>query len=590
MPDSRIETSSFDNRQRFYGRSLLLISFFVTGCRSEQETSAPAMKETTLSAEKDSGTERVFDFEDCTPKSGVSFVYKNGEESGHFAILESLGGGVGILDFDLDHNDDLFFPGGGKFDERPYPIGVSAGLFRNLGDMRFSDASLNSSLRESSKYSHGASVADCDNDGFPDILVTGFGGLQLWKNLGDGTFTEAAISAGLCDSLWSSSAAWGDLNRDGALDLYIAHYANWSFENHPVCQGPQPGLREICPPRQYDGLRDSLYISNGDGTFRDGSTEWGLAEGGKGLGVIMADLDLDGDLDIYVTNDTVENFLYENQGDHLDDVSLISGSSVSEQGVAEGSMGVGVFDYNLDGSPDVWVVNYENESASLYENIGKLSFRHVSDRAGVTGAGLFVGWGTCCFDIDLNGFDDIFVSNGHVIRYPINAPVEQLPILLENLSGVRFRNVATAAGSYMTEVHKGRGAAISDLDNDGAVDLIVSNNNQPVRLLRNRTKRKGRWLEIELSGTTSSRDAVGAIVTLVSGHVRQVKQVVGGGSYASTNSRRIFFGIPADTALESVEVRWPSGNVQFIERPEVDQILRLIEVPSNHTRIGSKVE
>lgn len=301
----------------------------------------------------------------------------------------------------------------------------------------------------------------------------------------------------------------------------------------------------------------------------------------------MADLDLDGDLDIYVTNDTVENFLYENHGDRLEDVSLISGSSVSEKGVAEGSMGVGVLDYNQDGVPDLWVVNYENESTALYENLGQLRFRHVSQRAGVTGAGagLFVGWGTCCFDIDLNGFDDIFVSNGHVIRYPVNAPVEQLPVLLENLSGVRFRNVASEAGSYMTEVHKGRGAAISDLDNDGAVDLIVSNNNQPVRVLRNMTKRKGQWLALELSGTVSSRDAVGAIVTLVSGEFRQVRQWRGGGSYASTNSRRMFFGIPADRPPDRLEVRWPSGNVQVIERPQVDQVLTLTEVTGDQTGV-----
>lgn len=568
---------------------IILILLFLSGCSSQQEKEVATTKGNAKKNEPNVGETAIsrseFDFQDFTQESGVEFIYSNGEDTAHFSILESLGGGVGVLDFDLDQNDDLYLPGGGKFDERPYPVGVPAGLFRNLGELRFSDASVKSHVSQSSRYSHGASVADCDNDGFPDILVTGFGGVQLWKNLGDGTFSDATGSAALNDSQWSSSAAWGDLNRDGTLDLYIAHYVNWSFENHPFCQGPQPGLREICPPRQYEGLTDSLYISNGDGTFRDCSAEWGLLQEGKGLGVIMADLDLDGDLDIYVTNDTVENFLYENQGDHLDDVSLISGSSVSEQGVPEGSMGVGVFDYNRDGMPDVWVVNYENESASLYENLGKLSFRHVSERAGVAGAGLYVGWGTCCFDIDLNGYDDIFVSNGHVIRYPVNAPVEQLPVLLENLSGARFRNVAATAGSYMAEVHKGRGAAISDLDNDGAVDLIVSNNNQPVRLLRNRTKRKGQWLEIELSGTQSSRDAVGAIVTLVSGNVRQVKQFLGGGSYGSTNSRRIFFGIPADTELDSVEVRWPSGNVQLIERPELNQVLRLTEVPGSKTGV-----
>jgi enediyne biosynthesis protein E4 len=568
-----------------FGAQRVLLLLFIgcalfSGCESSKITNERVVKQNgKASVEANVNSDISFEFTDKTRESGVAFTYANGEECGHFSILESLGGGVGIFDFDLDRNEDLFLPGGGTFDESPSPAGLCPGLYRNAGGWRFAGVGSLAGVSESPHYSHGACIADYDNDGFPDVLVTGFGQLKLWKNNGDGTFIETAHLSNVVDLKWSSSAAWGDVNDDGAVDLYVAHYVNWSFDNHPFCQGPGPDLREVCPPRQYDGVSDLLYISNGDGTFHDGTSDWGLSPNGKGLAVLIADLDLDSDLDIYVTNDTVENFLYENMGDRYEDVSLMSGSSVSEKGVPEGSMGVDMLDYNRDGAPDLWVVNYENESAALYENLGHLRYRHVSQRTGVTGAGagLFVGWGTCCFDCDMNGFDDIFVSNGHVIRYPVNSPVEQLPLLLANINGERFENVAAKAGSYMTSVHKGRGAAMGDLDNDGAIDLVVSNNNQPVSLLRNTTKQAGQWLAVELSGRKASRDPVGAIVTLDSGDFRQVKQWRSGGSYASTNSRKIFFGIPVGLRPDRIEIRWPSGTVQVVDSPVPNHVLHVVE-------------
>lgn len=554
------------NSSTVFVAALLWPMIAMLGCQKSDQTQPdqPAIDQRNASRDSTASAESGFSFSDVTDRSGVSFTYRNGEESQNFSILESLGGGIGVLDFDNDAAEDLLIPGGGSIDTTAQPSGVSAGLFRNRGELKFDSVATVANVDGGRFYSHGTAVIDFNNDGFADCLITGYGGLQLLVNQGDGTYLEESQSAQLLDNQWSSSAAWGDFNGDGSSDLYVAHYVDWSPQNHPFCKGPKPPEREICPPRQFNGLKDTVYFSNCDGTFRDASLEVGLSPEGKGLGVVTADLDGDHDIDVYVTNDTVENFLYENDGGKFRDVSLFSGSSVSERGVPEGSMGVDAFDYNRDGRLDLWVVNYENESASLYENAGSLQYRHVSQRTGVTaaGGGLFVGWGTCPFDVDLDGFEDIFISNGHVIRYPVNAPVLQKPLLLQNQSGARFRNVALKAGSYMTSYHPGRGAAVSDLNNDGLLDLIVSNNNQPVALLENCSSPNGTSVTIELIGTESSRSPVGAAVQLTCDGQTQTRHVKGGGSYSSSSSSRTHFAVPKDAGAIEVVVQWPSGKKQ----------------------------
>lgn len=503
----------------------------------------------------------TIDFTDWTANAGIDFVYENGEDAGYFAILESLGGGVAVLDFDRDHREDLYFAGGGAFEQGPTTIGLSCGLFRNLGEMQFVSATRPAVATAAGYYNHGIIRGDYDADGFCDVLVTGYGGVQLLHNLGDGTFEEVTAVAHLDDRQWSSSAAWGDLNGDGHLDLYVTHYVDWSFENNPVCTAGNPDLQDVCPPRQYSGLDDHVYLSNADGTFHDASAAMGLLPGGKGLGVVAADLDRDGDLDVYVTNDTVPNHLYENTGQGtFKDRSLMSGTSLSDRGVPDGSMGVELFDYNRDGLLDLWVVNYENESAALYRNEGRMTFRHVSSPTGVTDVGgLFVGWGTCCFDFDHDADEDIFVSNGHVIRHPSNSPLRQLPLFFENLGTGRFQNVAPHSAGYLSEPHMGRGAATGDLDGDGALDLAVSHTNEPVAVLRNQSTENAAWLMIDLIGTVSPRDPVGATVEVVTAGGTQVRHYAGGGSYASTSSRRLHFGLGAATEVEQLVITWPSG-------------------------------
>lgn len=565
------------------------------GCRDGGESTSdtnPVQAVPQESGNADSSTGESWDIDDpprlvdVTSESGIDFTYHNGEESGHYSILESLGGGLAAVDFDLDGREDLYITGGGEFGEGTEIRGLPGSLWRNRGDWGFGDVTPLARAQGGRHYSHGVNRGDYDQDGFADLLVTGYGGLELLHNLGDGTFESIDVAAaGLDDTLWSSSSAWGDLNGDGHLDLFVAHYVDWSFENHPFCATADPEQREVCPPKSFGGLPDSVYYSNGDGTFRDVSSEIGLnvVEAGeaedKGLGCVLADLDLDGDLDVYVTNDTVPSFLYRNEGDGtFSDRSLMSGTSLGDRTTPNGSMGVDLFDHNLDGLPDIWVVNYEAESSALYQNEGNLMFKHVSQPMGINAVGsLFVGWGTCCFDVDRDGDEDMFVSNGHVIRFPINAPLRQRPLLFRNNPGDVFQNVAPAIEGYMSEPHMGRGAVAADFDNDGNVDLAVSHTNEPVTMLRNDTESDGGWLTVDLTGTVSPRDAVGAIVSVVTPDGRFIRHWKGGGSYASSNSRRLHFGLGSAREIESVEITWPSGIVQSIDSPKVDSLIQVVE-------------
>ena len=527
--------------------------------------------------------ETVAQFHDRAAESGIDFSYRNGQEAGYYSIVESLGGGIGLLDWDRDGDLDLFLPGGGRFGKDDTIGGRPSGVFLNRGDWDFLDSTLQAGISgESTRFSHGAAVGDYDADGFPDVLVTGYGGLVLWRNLGDGTFENATSGSGLDDTRWSTSAAWGDLNGDGHLDLYIAHYVNWSFQNNPYCPSKETGKQDICPPRQFQPLPDTLYLSNGDGTFRDGSIASGLVQqgqSGKGLGVMMCDIDLDGDLDIYVCNDTVPNFLYRNDGrGGLEEAGMQSGAAVSETGVPEGSMGVDLGDYNLDGRLDLLVTNYERESIALYRNDGRGMFRHVSHIAGLTTVGgLYVGWGISFLDFDLDGDEDVFVSNGHVIRHPSEAPLRQLPLLFENQAGRRFANVAPGAGDYLGSPHMGRGVARGDLDNDGDIDLVVCHTNEPVAVLENRSDRRGHhWLGVRLIGTaeTISRDAAGAIVTVrVAGMPDQTRQIKSGTSYASSNGLRLNFGLGDSPGVEGITIRWPGGVLQELGPSDGDRVL-----------------
>lgn len=541
----------------------------VAGCGADREHAAPR------SSPAPADTRPTF--VDRAAAGGIHFSYQNGEESDQFTMVETLGGGIALFDFDGDGRLDLFAAGGGRIDVGKLS-GRAPACFRNEGHWRFDDVTRPAGLSVAVRYSHGVAVADYNHDGFPDVLVTGYGGLLLFQNQGDGTFVEAAEAAALTDALWSTSAAWGDLNGDGNLDLYVVHYVDWSWKKHPVCKTPDGKHREVCTPRFFNGLPDILYFGNGDGTFRDGSQSAGLRRDGKGLGVLLADVDLDGRPDIYVANDTVPNFLYLNQGGgRFVENGGLSGAATNEDAGADGSMGCDLGDFNLDGRPDLWVSNYAGEDFALYRGGERSFFTHVSRFAGIGALRRqFVGWGTVFFDFDRDGDEDLFVANGHVLRRPVTAARLQPPVLLENQDAKRLVNVASLAGEYFSSPHMGRGVAAGDIDNDGDLDLAVSHINEPVALLSNESKPQGGWVSLRLIGTNSSRDPVGAVLFLETSEGRQMRQVKGGGSYASTSDPRVFFGLGSST-IRKLEIRWPSGKTQVIEAIAPNRFHTIIE-------------
>jgi hypothetical protein len=518
-------------------------------------------------------------FVDVTQKSGIEFTYRDGQEAGLFTQLETLGGGSAACDFDGDGAVDIIVAGGGTFVEKNQIAGLPPGFFRNDGTGQFTDVGQAAGLIRAVHYSHGVAAGDYDNDGFTDLVITGYPGLAMYKNQGDGTFLPVDLAElEIEDRLWSSSAAWGDLDGDGNLDLYVVHYVDWSFENNPLCRAAATGQRDLCGPKSFHALPDALYANDGAGRFREVSREAGLRPDGKGLGVVIADLDLDGLVDIFVGNDTTPNFLYHNLGElKLEEVGQLSGANVNDRGNPDGSMGVEIIDYNLDGRPDLWVTDFEDEYPALYRNLGHGLFRHVSRVAGVAAlGGMYVGWGTVAADFDHDGDEDLFITNGHAFRYSKRAPLKQPSLLFENLGGERFGNATAAAGPALAVEHLGRGLASADFDGDGDIDLFLTPINEPLCILANESRGGGHWLALHLIGTQSNRDAIGAMVRLETVQGVQVRQVKGGGSYASTSDRTVHFGW-REGASARVEIRWPAGQVQILDDVPADRRVRVVE-------------
>ena len=511
-------------------------------------------------------------FEDETPGSGVDVVYRNGEEAGHYSILESLGGGVGVLDYDGDGLLDLLFATGGGFKDDKSIVGHPCKLFRNEGNWKFRDVTKEAGLDSTVFYSHGVAVGDFDDDGWPDVLITGYGRMALFRNA-KGRFQEITHEAGLEDptpSHWSTSALWADFNGDGKLDLLVPHYVDWSWKNHPPCIGYIANQNvDVCPPERFKGLTPALYWNEGNGKFRL-AKDMGFKPA-KALGAVAADLDGDGKLDFYLANDGIANHFYRNLGNgKFEETAERAGVAYDADGNANGSMGAEVGDPDGAGKLSLFVANYENEMHCLYRNVGKGEFQCVSRTSGITSIGLsYVAFGCGFFDFDRNGVLDLFIANGHVIRHPARGERKQKPVLLRNqrLPGMpgpsRFAEASELLGSYGKIPHLGRGVAFGDLDNDGRVDIVISHSQEPATLLRNQSDSARDWMGVELKGK-SPRDPVGAVVTFTQGEERQTAVIKGGGSYLSTSDRRLQFAVKKEGPEPQLRIRWPDGSQRTV--------------------------
>ncbi|QJX00660.1 hypothetical protein FTUN_8292 [Frigoriglobus tundricola] len=537
-------------------------------------------------------------FADVTPTSGVTFTYRNGEEVGHLAIIESLGGGVALLDYDGDGLLDVFLPGGGDYDAKKV-LGRPCKLYRNLGGFKFVDASEKVGLSAIDfQYSHGAAAFDFDRDGWPDLLVTGYNRLVLLHNEADGTggrqFVDVTKKAGLTDAMWSTSAAWGDLDGDGYPELYVSHYGDWGFEtNHPTDCTYDGSKRDVCPPRRFQPLVHTLYRNNRDGTFTDTRDTVKLRRDGRGIGAVLVDVDNDGRPDVYAANDTDDNFLYMNRGKPgelvLQEVGLLAGVARDDRGVANGSMGIAVADFDRSGRASLFVTNYENELPALYKNRtekGQPRFTFDTQQSGIAViGGNYVSWGTGFLDLDHRGWDDLLIVSGHAIRFPTKLDRRQKPTLLRNENG-RFKPAVTRGWPYLSEPHNARGAAFGDLDNDGKVDVVVSHLNEPVVVLRNVADTTGRhWVGVRLLGEKGA-DIVGARVVIETAGGRQTRFAKGGGSYGSTSDPRLVFGLNTDTKINKATVYWPSGKVQEVTGLDPDAYWDVTEGQEKPKRVA----
>jgi hypothetical protein len=569
----------------------------------------------------DGGAAEAGYFRDRTPDSGVRHTYRNGQEAGHYAILESQGGGVALIDYDGDGLLDIYVPGGGYYDKTaaefdkdrsrpPRILGHPGKLYRNLGNWKFQDVSKEVGLDDPLFYTHGCAVADYDRDGWPDLLVTGWGRLALYRNVpdpqapGGRRFVEVTKEVGLNDTLWSTSAAWADLDGDGYPELYVCHYGDWSFANHPFCSY-RDNQRDVCPPRQFKSLPHTLYRNNKGKEFTDVSEQAGLYQNdakkhSKGLGVVIVDFNDDGRPDIYVANDETQNLFYLNRGGlKFDEQGLLSGVALDDNGTGSGSMGVDAGDYDGSGRPSILVTNYQNEIHHLFRNLGGEQFAYASRSAGIAAIGTnFVGFGVGFIDFDCDGHLDVFATNGHVIRHPPPpGQLKQRPVLLWNLRRpgdsphkVRFADVSDKAGPFFRGTYMGRGAAFGDLDNDGKIDVVISHVNEPVALLQNVLDNGNHWLGVELVGK-GHRDLAGAKLTLEVGGEKLVRFVKGGGSYLSASDPRVVFGLGRTAEAGRLTVRWPWGQEQSWDRLPADRYWRLTEGekqprPPRHERRG----
>ena len=518
-------------------------------------------------------------FTDVTAEAGIEFMHYNGR-SGRKFLPETLGSGAGFFDYDNDGDQDIFL-----VNSRPWSgrgAGITSKLYRNEGDGRFADVTRQAGLAIS-MYGLGVAAADYDNDDFTDLYVTVLDGDRLFRNRGDGTFEDVTRAAGIDNARFGTSAAWLDFDLDGHLDLYVANYVQWSIENDLWCS-MDGSTKTYCTPESYQGQPSVLYRNRGDGTFEDVSARAGVDDPtSKALGIVVFDYDSDGLPDIFQANDTQPNKLYRNKGDGtFSEHGISAGIAYAEDGKARGAMGVDSADYDRSGRFHLLVGNFANEMVNLFHNEGNGLF---VDEAPTSEVGrdslLSLTFGAFFFDYDLDGHPDIFCANGHLDEeIEIVQPAvkfAQAPLLFRNDGQGRFELSVADVGPDFAEPVVGRGAAYADYDSDGDLDVLITTNDGPAKLLRNDGGNDNNYLRVRLRGLKSNRSGLGTQLTLVSASGKQVQVVRGGSSYCSQSETVATFGLGQDPEVSSLEVRWPSGIVDQFQDIEPNREIEVAE-------------
>ena len=529
-------------------------------------------------------------FTDITTQSKVDFKHQGSPTSLKY-LLETMGGGVAIFDFDNDGRMDLFFTNGALLKD-PMSKGSMPDksdakywnrLYRQKPDGTFENVTKRAGLKGDG-YTMGVAAGDLDNDGNVDLYVTGYGANNLYRNNGDGTFTDVTKKLGVGGGGWSTSAGWLDYDRDGRLDLFVARYLDWDFEKGSIlCGDTRPGFRAYCHPDNFKGAANILYHQKSDGVFEDVSVKAGIADAsGKALGVAFADFDNDGWPDIFVANDSVRQSLYHNKGTGaFEDIAIVSGAGYDENGKTFAGMGVDAADFDNDGWPDVFITTLSNETYPLYHNNGDLSFTWVTNSSSVGQITLlYSGWGARFVDADNDGLRDVFVAQSHVLdtieKTTSYLKYKQTPLLMRN-TGKGFVNVSATAGPAFNNPIAARGAAFGDLNNDGRVDVVIGVlNDAPVILSNSGTTNN--WLGMRLAGMKSNQQGIGArIVVIDSDDRKQIFDVSTAGSYLSANDPRIVAGLGNAQSVKRIEVSWPSGQKQTIANPQFNRYIMIKE-------------
>jgi hypothetical protein len=561
-------------------KTLILVVFvcIVTSAVTSQEQSTASSKLSPAVQPK---------FSDVTSALGLHFQHVASHTSKKY-LIETMGSGVALFDYDNDGRLDVFAVNGAPLSD-PNPKGATPQktgpehwnrLFHQKPDGTFEDVTEKSGL-QGVGYGMGVAVGDYDNDSYEDLYVTAYGGNKLYHNNGDGTFTDVTAQAGVGGSGWSTGAAWVDLDNDGLLDLVVLRYLQWDFDDI-WCGERKEGFRSYCTPDAFPPISPLVYHNDGNGHFTEISQKMGLAKPGKGLGIALGDYDQDGHIDLFVANDSMPEFLYHNKGNGtFEEVALPSGVAVDGEGRTYAGMGVDFADYNNDGLPDLIVTDLANQMYALYRNNDDGTFTYDSYPAGIGRMTMtHSGWGVQLFDYDNDGWKDLLVAQGHdldTIQLTFPNLRYREPMLLARNTGNSFVDVSPEAGDVFQQLWVSRGLAIGDIDNDGRVDAVVTTNDGTLHVLHNETTTPNHWITLRLVGHKSNRDAIGAVVKVLTAHGAQFATLTTAGSYLSSSDKRVHFGLGADTAATTIEIRWPSGIPQILQNVHGDQILQVDE-------------